>query len=818
MKSIKGRFKLSRLSVVVVLLFVSNVAKAYDFAEGSLCYNIVSSEDLTCEVTYKYDDWINNGYNYGKGDITISETVTRSNGDTYTVIGIGDRAFIGCLYMTRISLPQTITYIGSDSFEQCTGLSKITIPDNVETIGGAAFAKCNQITEITIPNSVISIGGSAFGECTGLKNVMIGEGVTSIGARAFVDCDLNTLYLYGRLDSYYEVFDGMTCVLLYAHLDQVDAIEEYYSGTVIPLEQVYPLTVEEVYPRSIVFDLVIIEGITIKNLQIDGQEIMIEGNGSYIIKDLLPNTTYTYTLTFMYGDEERTQKGEVTTKDFYSEATIENIMVSSVSVAITLNDDAYCALPDEYGLIYGDTYYATDVSGVAKVTGLQKETKYTFELYAKYGEMEVKGESITTTTPQVIKPSVTTLEATDVSYTSATLNAIVVLGTEEIIEQGFIYGLYWILEPDDEGFYYPTGMGEDMSVVITGLKQGREYIYCAYAYTASGYVYGDTFHFTTADDPKVETKAATSVTNNSATLNGKITEGTGDILEKGFEYWTAEDDVRIVVVEGEDFNTTLTELTQSTTYNFRAYIKTERVHDYGETRTFTTISDAYYLYLELYDEINAVGDYFVDFCFGHPNVYSRYIEDIMYIDLRLPYLFDELNKAYENGTLDDDLAEEIRSELEDLRNRIDYLSATLLSEELEADINFTGTLLKDAWNTIVTDYADVADDFKDEYDALVDELNKLLEEQENAYNNGTLTDELAEEIRAKLEEIKREIEELLVAAEEAHGTTGIDSIFSNLGDDVQIYTLSGIRVDTPTKENVYIIRYFDGTARKVFLK
>ena len=52
----------------------------------------------------------------------------------------------------------------------------------------SAFEGCISLTSITIPDSVTEIGEYAFRGCTSLTSVTIGNGVTSIGQRAFYNC------------------------------------------------------------------------------------------------------------------------------------------------------------------------------------------------------------------------------------------------------------------------------------------------------------------------------------------------------------------------------------------------------------------------------------------------------------------------------------------------------------------------------------------------------------------------------------------------------------------------------------------------------
>ena len=59
---------------------------------------------------------------------------------------------------------------------------------SVTTIGESAFRDCSRLTSVTIPNSVTTIGERAFSGCSRLTSVTIPNSVTSIGEKAFSGC------------------------------------------------------------------------------------------------------------------------------------------------------------------------------------------------------------------------------------------------------------------------------------------------------------------------------------------------------------------------------------------------------------------------------------------------------------------------------------------------------------------------------------------------------------------------------------------------------------------------------------------------------
>ena len=99
-----------RILIVMVLLPVTMAAKAYDFADDGIYYNIISEEDRTVEVTYYSLD-----YTYYRGNIVIPPKAT-SNGITYNVIAIGYGAFRNSTGLTSIEFPESLTKIDYGAF------------------------------------------------------------------------------------------------------------------------------------------------------------------------------------------------------------------------------------------------------------------------------------------------------------------------------------------------------------------------------------------------------------------------------------------------------------------------------------------------------------------------------------------------------------------------------------------------------------------------------------------------------------------------------------------------------------------------------
>lgn len=88
-----------------------------------------------------------------------------------------------------LSIQNSVTNIGNDSFFGCSALTSIEIPNGVTIIGSGAFRECRSLRSIKIPDGVIRIGSHAFAGCSALTSLAIPNGVTSIEANAFLSCD-----------------------------------------------------------------------------------------------------------------------------------------------------------------------------------------------------------------------------------------------------------------------------------------------------------------------------------------------------------------------------------------------------------------------------------------------------------------------------------------------------------------------------------------------------------------------------------------------------------------------------------------------------
>ena len=225
-------------------------------------------------------------------------------------------------------------------------------------------------------------------------------------------------------------------------------------------------------------------------------------------------------------------------------------------------------------------------------TNLTANTTYTAEVRAMCENNNSAWVSTTFTTLAeqggVVPPTVATLAATSVTHNSATLNGTITAGSETITAQGFMYKATAAAD-----WTNVSATGTTLAATVNGLSAETEYQFKAFATTASGTVEGAAMTFTTTAAPivapTVATLAATSVTHNSATLNGTITAGSETITAQGFMYKaTAAADWTNVSATGTTLAATVNGLTPETEYQFKAFATTASGTVEGTVMTFTT--------------------------------------------------------------------------------------------------------------------------------------------------------------------------------------------------------------------------------------
>ena len=198
------------------------------------------------------------------------------------------------------------------------------------------------------------------------------------------------------------------------------------------------------------------------------------------------------------------------------------------------------------------------------------------------------------------KAAVSTLDVTNIMYTSATFNGSVSsVGAPTITERGFCYTADNSYPLITDKKIKVTGIAYgDFSVEITNLEENTYYFVRAYVIQDGKVIYGNAKKFITGYVPIVATGPAYDITSTSASFQGQFLDGNPCVTEVGFVYDNTTNPtvntgtvIKPTSISNNApflFKRTVNNLAPYRTYYYRAYVKTSLGYTYGETEMFTT--------------------------------------------------------------------------------------------------------------------------------------------------------------------------------------------------------------------------------------
>jgi len=274
----------------------------------------------------------------------------------------------------------------------------------------------------------------------------------------------------------------------------------------------------------------------------------------------------------------------------------------------TCNDVFGTRIPSSSG---SDTYVGAGTVVQAYSWGISSLTPGTTYYYCAIGRNSYGngfGSIVSFTTPAAA-PSVTTLSASSLATTSATLNgsatpngaATTAWFRYSTTSPGTCNDSFGTRAPGMSGTALGAGSSaQSFAEPITGLTPLTTYYYCAIAQNSVGTSFGALVTFTTTSAPSVSTLAATPVTATTATLNASVTAN-GYTTTGWFRYDTTNpgtcDTVFGTVTPTTNIgsgtmpvamNQPLTGLSPATTYYFCAIAQSSIGTTLGDVLSFTT--------------------------------------------------------------------------------------------------------------------------------------------------------------------------------------------------------------------------------------
>lgn len=191
-------------------------------------------------------------------------------------------------------------------------------------------------------------------------------------------------------------------------------------------------------------------------------------------------------------------------------------------------------------------------------------------------------------------PILNTTVASNITNNSSTTGGEITSdGSCSVTARGICYSLN--PNPTAANNIAPSGSGVGVFVVnLSGLTQGTKYYAKAYATNSAGTSYGNEINFTTLALPTITTNSISNLANTTATCGGNITYDGGDAITAKGVCWSISQNPTILDAKTQDgigsgaFSSSMTGLTQNTTYYVRAYATNGVGTSYGNQVSFTT--------------------------------------------------------------------------------------------------------------------------------------------------------------------------------------------------------------------------------------
>lgn len=491
------------------------------------------------------------------------------------------------------------------------GVTDVVVPQSVKTIGRKAFFGCDSLQNIMFDDGVsdLVIEERAFEKCKNINKFVITSAIKEVKYDAFKDAHINQLIITTtRPESFYRTYflSGCTIETIYAPASDLSTIKNYKSSSLIPLDAIYVASDITIGSRSIAFKLVKNEtpsGLdelpanTYPCVKIGDTEIEADENGRYVHAGLVPERTFTYTISAKDSHGNKVGSAYSFTKktaSLFKSFTLYSGQTYVASSNIRLNVDPEMEQPDECRFVYGPSYtkscdlkYSDEVQSI-KLTGFWPSTTVTL----KY--QELKGGRVTYSKEYYIMTEGMGLSAefgkiTPTSYTM-TGSRNKTSHDAEVVDEG------WTLDRE-------TITRHGSTLHVTGCEP-ESYVNAGYAVMVKNGSETKLYYYSPSKSMQLpaltlETVTEAKATSNTVALICATTNIDDEEANTGFE-WRRYDAPDLVpsskancpVVDGV-MTGALRNLSASTYYKFRPFYKAESGKTwYGEWSAFGT-ADAY---------------------------------------------------------------------------------------------------------------------------------------------------------------------------------------------------------------------------------
>jgi hypothetical protein len=341
-----------------------------------------------------------------------------------------------------------------------------------------------------------------------------------------------------------------------------------------------------------------------------GDQVYFDSGSSLSDTGLTPSTTYYYSVwSWVEGSDiwsDTYTTAQATTSAGMPPPTVTTDSAVSVEETtailngtVTNDQGEACQYRFQYDIDSGAPYAnattwtgskTTGQSFLENITGLNSGTKYYFRAEVKNSAGTGYGAELTFTT----KPDPPTGFSVDgISSQMIALSWTKGSGAQKTMVRRSTTG--YPVEPDDGDQVF---FESQTSIVDTGLTPETTYYYSAWSWVEGSDIWSDTYAIaqaTTLIILTVTTDSAANMEETTATLNGTVTNDTGEACEYRFQYdinagepyasataWTGSK------TTGQSFSENITGLNPGKTYYFRAEAQNSIGYNFGAELTFTT--------------------------------------------------------------------------------------------------------------------------------------------------------------------------------------------------------------------------------------
>lgn len=177
--------------------------------------------------------------------ITASLMEYEEGPDGFIISGVQDAVDELVIAPYHMGLP--VLEIANGAFADMEALRSVRCYAQLCTIGQSAFRGCVQLTDMTIPDSVTSIGDYAFYSCSSLQRLQIGSGLEYLGQSVFYNCSALT-EITGESARYTTrancLFDGDTLILGSNGAAEIRGAKEIGANAFLNMTGLHTITID----------------------------------------------------------------------------------------------------------------------------------------------------------------------------------------------------------------------------------------------------------------------------------------------------------------------------------------------------------------------------------------------------------------------------------------------------------------------------------------------------------------------------------------------------------------------------------------------